>query len=96
MTEQEIYQKAMAKFGNENQVIKTIEELSELQKALCKMILYCNNEIIEMRIVELEKNILEEMADVEIMVNQLKFIFGSTETFESIKQAKLKRLQGLL
>jgi len=49
-----------AKFGNKAQMIKAIEELSELQKALCKYLLGDQD----------GEPIIEEIADVEIMTAQ--------------------------
>ena len=52
------------KYG-EKQVVVAIEELSELQKELCKSLRGKTN----------KENIIEEMADVIIMINQMQMYF---------------------
>ena len=61
----EIYKRIIEKFGKEAQTIVAIEELSELQKALCKYLRGQDN----------FENIVEEIADVKIMLEQLELIF---------------------
>lgn len=96
MEKEKLYSEAAGKFGVKNQIIKTIEELSELQKALCKYILYVSPDEYE----KLLKNIVEEIADVEIMTEQLKLIFSFdvalSDLVEKQKRLKLERLKNLL
>lgn len=61
-------------YGYETQRVKLIEELSELIQALCKN--------------DYDK-IEEEMGDVEIMLEQVKYLGGFTT--ENIKEYKLVR-----
>ena len=74
------------------QIVVAIEECSELTKALTKWLrLVRLPEIVtEERMAAAEANIREEMADVQIMLNQLSLMFGDT-TEEEI--AKLERLE---
>ena len=72
---------ALAIFGRENQVRKTLEELAELSVELHHA-LDCRGD---------NAKILEEMADVEIMLAQMKILYGSTDTW---KEKKLARLEG--
>ncbi len=59
-----IYKNVLEKFGHRNQITKSIEELSELAVQLAK------------RLNGLEtKDIEGEIADVHIMLEQLKFLF---------------------
>lgn len=74
-----IEEAAIKIFGKENQKDMMIEEMSELSKELLK----------ERRGEDNLTAILEEMADVEIMLDQMKLIYGSCE---EIKQKKLLRL----
>ena len=68
-----------------NQIIKCIEELSELQKELCKYFLG------QRKI----GNVIEEVADVEIMLEQMKLGLDITpEDLDEVKDAKLSRLSG--
>lgn len=77
-----IYEEIIKKFGEEKQIIVAIEELSELQKALCK---YLRNG-------ELTYNLLEEMADVKIIIEELKIIFDIDDSqIESEINKKLER-----
>ena len=41
----------------------------------------------------LRLNIIEEMADVDIMLDQLKMMFDFNNDFEKAKQTKLERLE---
>jgi hypothetical protein len=90
MTSKEIMQLAIDSYGRVNQVIKTVEELSELSQALCKILTSKftddNSEIFE--------NIFEEIADVEIMLEQCKMIFYKSEDkINDYKKKKIERLE---
>ena len=61
-----ILEGAIKKFGYREQVIVAIEEMAELQKELTKWL----------RSKGKTAGLLEEMADVSIMLNQLQLIFG--------------------
>lgn len=67
-------------YGEEKQIIKAIEEMSELQKELCKKLLGKSNIY----------SLTEEIADVQIMLDQLKLIVGDTE-LKTIMQSKIDR-----
>lgn len=81
MNKKEVYKKLIEKFGAKNQIIVAIEELSELQKELCKYLRDKTN----------IRNISEEMADVEIMLEQLKLIFENETPVSIEKEYKLAR-----
>ena len=70
------------KYGNVAQIIKSIEELAELQMALAK---YLNHQS------DIE-NIIEEIADVEIMTTQLKMMFNCAEKVNDWKDLKVDRM----
>ncbi len=77
-----ILEGAIKKWGYRLQVIVAIEELSELQKELTKWLRgKCN-----------PAGLLEEMADVSIMLNQLELIFGDPTEEEIAKLERLERL----
>ena len=80
---EKIYYKMIGKFGNKNQILVAIEELSELQKELLKGLRYTPEERLH--------NITEEMADVEIMLDQLKLIFSNGVDVEEVKKIKIHR-----
>lgn len=81
----EIYEQAIEEWGREAQLMMAIEECSELIKDLTK--LYRGDTV--------DQNVAEEVADVEIMMRQLRVLFGE-ETVESYKQRKLDRLESRL
>ena len=88
-----ILEAAVKTFGNAAQVDMMIEEMSELTKALLKwrraaMIDGDNTE-------EKYNAVLEEMADVQIMLNQMALIFGDSTEYEIAKLERLeKRIAG--
>jgi NTP pyrophosphatase (non-canonical NTP hydrolase) len=84
-----IEKKAIEVYTRENQVIKTLEEIGELAQALSKHLL-CQSIFPPP---ELKKNIKEEIADVQIMLDQMQMIFGDTLIEQD---AKLTRLAGRL
>lgn len=81
MRKDRLYKKAYEKWGLDTQVGKTLEELSELIIALVR---------------QHPQKVYEEMADVEIMLEQLKYIFGCRDMVNIFKQVKLKRLEKML
>ena len=86
-TRKDIYNLVLDKLGMKNQIIKCIEELSELQKELCKYFSGEGN----------IGNVIEEVADVEIMIEQMKLGLDITpEDLDEVKDAKLSRLSGWL
>jgi hypothetical protein len=86
MKKKDIYNKAKATWGIDAQVTKAIEELSELQKELCKFLLEDGN----------MAHIAEEMADVKIMVEQLELILECKDKVKEFKKAKIQRLSDRL
>lgn len=87
MTTEEIMERAVDTFGHAHQIIKAMEEMAELQKEICK---YLNEAGINQ---ERMDNISQEIADVEIMLEQLKIIFSNQERVEDWKKLKLLRLE---
>lgn len=79
----EILKKALATYGGRNQEDIAIEEMSELTKALIKNRRY-NTE-------ETRANIIEELADVLIMVSQLIILYDAPTDFLSAKIDRLKK-----
>ena len=77
-----LYQRSVAVYGKKMQITVAIEEMSELQKALCKHI----------RGMNVSENVDEEMADVYIMLEQLTGIFGNAKLVEKYKCSKKARL----
>lgn len=80
MTENKILQTAIAVYGELAQEQMAVEECSELIQAICH------------KHRGREHNIAEEIADVEIMLEQLKIINNCGETVEEIRKQKIARL----
>lgn len=83
MIENEVLRRAVEVFGLEKQIIKCVEELSELQKELCKVSLGQGK----------IENVVEEVADVEIMIKQIKLGLLLHSEVEGVKAQKLLRLE---
>lgn len=84
MDREKIYKSAISAFGVEEQLCVAIEEMSELIKEICKHNRHNENYM----------QIAEEIADVEIMLEQLKkVIFMCELEVDVYKEMKLKRLK---
>ncbi|MDD4439119.1 MAG: hypothetical protein PHS04_13975 [Tissierellia bacterium] len=81
-----IYRRALEKFGVRAQIGMVFEEMSELQKELCKHMRGKNN----------IQEITEEIADVEIMIGQMKELFNIGQAVDEEKEWKIRRLKKLL
>lgn len=79
---QAVYAKAEAEFGRPMQCTVAIEELSEAQKEVCKLL----------RGKPDLHHLAEEVADVLIMMEQLQFLFGLEEEVEMFMDKKVRRL----
>jgi hypothetical protein len=77
-----IYDRIIANNGYVLQKIVAIEELSELQKELTK----------DLRGNANDEHIAEEMADVEIMLEQLKIMYDNDEEVKRYKELKISRI----
>lgn len=77
----QIGQQLINKFGAEHQIIIAIEELSELQKELCKLLRHESDGY----------HLMEEIADVEIVLEQLKLIFKDHSDIDFWINQKLQR-----
>lgn len=81
----EIIKKSVHTFGRDSQIAKAVEEMAELIAELAR---FQNNKGMNI-------NLIEEIADVAIMIEQLKLIFGE-DLVDCHIGIKLKRLKGLL
>ena len=82
----DIYSRAVNTFGETSRLILAIEEMSELIKELSK---YTRGR-------ENIGSICEEMADVEIMLEQLKIVFHNRAAVDYHRSQKLQRLSDRL
>lgn len=76
------YAAAVKMYGKTSQLVMTMEEMSELTKELSK----------NMRGQDNVSAISEEMADVEIMLEQLKVIFSNRAEVDRYRADKITRL----
>lgn len=83
VTEKDIGKKCIALWGEADQIRQTVEECAELIVVLAKYGRNVNGSS--------KDQICEELADVEIMINQMKLIFDA-DIIESQKRYKLARL----
>lgn len=77
-----IYDKAFRVYGEEKQCIVAIEELSECQKEICK-VLRGNGHM---------DHLAEEIADATIMLEQMRIMFGLNEMVCIKMDEKVERL----
>lgn len=84
MEHKEIYEIAVKTYGVDAQIGQYHEEVGELMKAI-------NKHRREPSSITMA-NISEEIADNEIMSEQLKVIYGNAKEVAEIKEAKIKRL----
>lgn len=78
-----IYIKALDTYGAKAQTLMCMEEMSELQKELCKHARGADN----------TAHIAEEIADVRIMLDQMAILHGCRVLVADYEQVKLLRLE---
>lgn len=86
MNRKQILLEAINTFGLDSQRMMMVEEMSELTKAISKF--YRAKDIDEEAATV--ESIKEEMADCQIMLDQMKIMFGNVDMIE---RQKLKRLE---
>lgn len=87
-----IYVKAIERWGRDAQIVKAAEEMAELSAVLLK---YVNLPPDDAERDALKERILEEMADVEIMLEQLGLVFGDNYDEYLYKLWRLSRRLGI-
>ena len=80
-----LFNKAIAKWGRLAQVDMAIEEMAELTLALCKSKR-------ETKTKDWLDNVYDEIADVLIMLDQLRIIYGDVNMVDIKRSQKLERL----
>ena len=83
ISEAEVLQRALDTYGSALQIVVMMEEMSELQKELCKYL----------RSKYSPANIAEEIADVEIMLEQMKMLFCCADDVHDVRRRKVERLK---
>ncbi len=85
---EELYEKAIVRWGSELQIKVAIEECAELIKELAKYGRKENGSNVG--------KISEEIADVEVMMEQLKVLFKCKQRVEVFKEIKLNKIESWL
>lgn len=83
--DEEVFLRALNTYGMREQITMVFEEMSELQKELCKYLRGDDAVTIA--------NIAEEIADVEIMLDQMKLYFKCGAEVMDWRKRKIERLQ---
>lgn len=83
------YKNFMETFGDDYIMRISIEELSELIKAICKYKRKCEDVDTDEK--ELRYKILDGIADVEICIEELAYIFNGFDEINKIKQEKIEK-----
>lgn len=86
LKEQEVFKKALGKYGAEAQTKKLLEEMAELQEAICKQ--QNGRDTVE--------HVAEEIADVLVMLDQMMIMYDCRDLVKDIKREKVERLAGKL
>lgn len=86
--------KVLQELGIDRQSLVAVEELAELQKAITKAIRYPEYNTPPLRYIGVRSNLVEEMADVLIIMDTLRYYYGITdEEVQEIIQAKQERTE---
>lgn len=81
--ESAVLQRALDTYGSALQIVVMMEEMSELQKELCKYL----------RGKYSPSSIAEEIADVEIMLEQMEMLFCCADDVSAVRRRKVERLK---
>ena len=88
MTNQDILRRAIFEYGEQSQTDMMMEEMSELTKAILKR-RRCPSD-------ETNENLLEEMADVQIMLDQMYLMYGRPLNYRKEKLLRLAERLGMV
>lgn len=93
--DEKINKETMNRYGIERQSLVAMEELSELQKAISKLVRNPEEKTKPLEFKGLRNNLIEEMADVIICMDQLKEYYkikaSDIQTIIDSKQARQRR-----
>ena len=85
-------QKIAMQYGAAAQMCKTVEELAELTAEIQRYnLLAFKKKVSSYDFSKQLQKIIEEMADVEIMLEQIKFLFNIDEEVKAMKCFKISR-----
>lgn len=86
MNEKEIFQKALDTYGETRQILMMLEEMAELQVVLLNLLRQRDPREL------CRRQIVEELADVTIMVGQMRLLYCRDGELEDEMRHKLERL----
>lgn len=94
---EKVYSNVLAVFGVTGQVLKAVEEYSELSAALCRYLNGQEGQDSE----NVRDDMLENLVEAVIMTEQMKYLFddmknGMGESLYDIRERKLERLKTLV
>lgn len=78
-----VYAAALETFGTDTQLVVALEELSEIQKEVCKALRGFTH----------PAQLAEEVADATIMLEQLRYIFSIGPAVDKMVDHKIDRLR---
>ena len=90
-----IYRAAIEVFGGDMQVTVAIEEMAELTKELCKAqrVTFAGRGGLGDGMIDNHDEIAEEIADVQIALEELMLLFGIPSEVQKARKRKLERLE---
>ncbi len=83
MSDKEIFEAALKTWGAIPQTLMVFEEMAELQKELCKHERGKNN----------VEQIAQEIADVQIMLDQMILLHNCEDAVKAYRKSKIERLK---
>jgi hypothetical protein len=86
MSRHELYEAYRQKYGHDEQMLKAIEELAELQVELMAYHFNRGNEL----------DLVDEVADVKIMTEQIEWFFGIDDKVAERVAYKIARMESRL
>lgn len=90
-----ILERALEKYGANAQRRQMIEEMAELTQALCKLTRLAESPNWGEAHERAKAHVLEEIADVQIMLNQMQLIYGDCTEWEIKKLERLAERLGM-
>ena len=85
-----VLKRALDYYGIDNQLTKAVEEMAELTKEICKLKI-AGKDFNGADLIRAKQHILEEKADVYIMLMQLDLYFGESLAYIDAKIARLEQ-----
>lgn len=89
--DRQLLKRIIETYGIENQMLQCVEEMAELTQAINK---YRRAEKLD-KAVDAYKQVIEEIADVQIMIEQMRLMFDGDEV-DIVIFEKLERMEGRL